>query len=108
MKYSENSGLLNETECTQCGKQFAYPASYLRRDSFDPTKCSDCKAKPVLKVKYGNDYCEPWHGHYDLEDRPIKDGELYRPGVRKCGHSDCIRPSHIIGQEHLLRNRKYA
>jgi hypothetical protein len=41
-------------------------------------------------------YCLPWHGDFDEQDNPIQDGEMYRPGIRTCGHRDCVRQSHIV------------
>lgn len=40
--------------------------------------------------------CKTWLGDYDRFDRPMRDGELYKPGVRTCGHSDCVVDGHIV------------
>ena len=35
-------------------------------------------------------------GDVDELDRPIRNGKLYKPGVRTCNRADCVRLSHII------------
>lgn len=89
--------------CDRCGLQFTFHARYLYRDEYNPDLCRGCKARPLDKVQFGNDYCVPWHGDYDPEDNPLLDGALYRPGVRTCGHRDCVRPAHIqaIGSKQI-------
>jgi hypothetical protein len=84
------------TKCERCGIDWKFPSNYLSRESYDVTLCKDCKQKPLGRVYKNNDYCEPWHGLFDDDDNPIKDGELYKPGVRSCGHRDCVRAGHII------------
>jgi hypothetical protein len=37
----------------------------------------------------------PWRGDFDLEDNPMVNGGLLLPGVRLCGHRDCVNPHHI-------------
>ena len=59
--------------------------------------CKSCTAKPSNQVGQSkDDYCKPHQGDFDYDDNPMKNGKLFRPGVRKCGHSDCIRTSHIF------------
>jgi len=43
--------------------------------------------------------CIPWAGYYAADDvTPLHDdGTPVSPGVRSCGHNDCVNPSHIIG-----------
>ena len=45
--------------------------------------------------------CLPWHGGFAKDDvTPLDDdGRLVLPGVRGCGHNDCVNPSHIIKWE---------
>lgn len=35
-------------------------------------------------------------GDVDELDRPIRNGKLYKPGIRTCNRADCVRLSHII------------
>lgn len=60
--------------------------------------CQECQAGKKTKIvtKYG--ICEPYQGELDDANRPVTmRGELYRPGVRLCGYSDCINLDHIEG-----------
>jgi NAD-dependent SIR2 family protein deacetylase len=82
--------------CKRCGANFEYDSKYLARPTYDPSKCNDCKRVPASYVYYGSEACRSWQGHYDEDDNPIKDGKLYKPGVRTCGHKDCVRKDHII------------
>ena len=45
--------------------------------------------------------CLPWHGGFAKDDViPLDDdGRLVLPGVRGCGHNDCVNPSHVIKWE---------
>jgi len=88
---------MTQATCERCGYDFEYPSNYTAGNrTFDGSLCVSCKAKPKVQVRYGDDYCTPWHGDYDLDDNPIKDGKLWKPGIRTCGHTDCVRASHVI------------
>jgi hypothetical protein len=41
--------------------------------------------------------CLPWHGQFAADEAtPLDDdGVAVLPGVRACGHNDCVNPSHI-------------
>jgi hypothetical protein len=39
--------------------------------------------------------CIPWTGDFDLDDNPVKRGQLHLPGNRNCNHKDCVQQSHI-------------
>lgn len=42
--------------------------------------------------------CISHAGLYDDDDNPLADdGSLYLPGVRLCGHRDCVNPRHLEG-----------
>jgi NAD-dependent SIR2 family protein deacetylase len=94
-----NNRVLIVKACERCGADFKFDQTYLQRETFDNTRCKDCKSLPVKQVYYGSEACRPWQGHYDEDDNPIKDGKLYKPGVRICGHKDCVRQDHIIPSE---------
>jgi len=52
--------------------------------------------------------CRPWAGEVDDEFRPLRNGKLWKPGVRKCGHADCVKAAHIEGleaQAEMMRTR---
>lgn len=92
-----------DAECVQCGK-------YIRRHAIERaknrgkehlTKCKDCRAKPVRSLRYnhpslGAIECFPWSGEVDNDFNPIDDrGRLVKPGIRICGHKDCVNGNHI-------------
>lgn len=42
--------------------------------------------------------CISHQGRYDDNDNPLTDsGELFMPGVRSCGHRDCVNKNHLAG-----------
>ena len=95
----ENGDIL----CEQCGKIIRYDAWSRRkgRGSEDWDKCFDCRATQTYKVSYrhkilGLITCQPWQFEVDADLNPIKDGELFRPGLRICGHKDCVNLVHIV------------
>lgn len=59
--------------------------------------CESCQAKPATTVMTAYGRCRPHKGPFDTDDNPLDDftGELYRPGKRLCGNSDCIELKHI-------------
>lgn len=81
----------NEALCPKCGFVWVVP----RKKAGEVTLCVSCKARPVKTVKYNGEPCIPHRGKFDALDRPVVDGELYLPGDRKCGHSDCINSDHV-------------
>jgi hypothetical protein len=60
-------------------------------------RCYDCRVKQLNEIKYNGLICRPWRGEVDEDLNPI-DGQLrlYLPGVRVCGHKDCVNKEHII------------
>lgn len=57
--------------------------------------CYQCR-RTEAKIDYGlADPCIPWKGDFDLDDNPMKNGELWKPGFRHCNHKDCVQPTHI-------------
>lgn len=47
-------------------------------------------------IRYGKgEVCLAWRGDFDENDNPVHNGKLFMPGVRSCGHRDCINPDHI-------------
>jgi hypothetical protein len=58
--------------------------------------CLECR-RTETKIDYGHsEPCIPWKGDFDLEDNPMKNGKLYKPGERRCNHKDCVQPAHIM------------
>jgi len=60
-------------------------------------RCSDCRVKQLNEIKYNGIICRPWRGEVDEEFNPIdRNLKLYLPGIRTCGHRDCVTKDHII------------
>lgn len=60
--------------------------------------CESCRVQRRRFIKYDNGLvCEAWQGDFDEWDNPTDNGELFMPGVRTCGHRDCVNPDHIQG-----------
>lgn len=84
---------VNVVECRRCG--FKWSVSAEKRDLKD-LLCKSCRVRPAKVIQYGVLRCEPYLGDLDAELRPIDEqGELVLPGVRSCGHSDCVNEKHI-------------
>ena len=84
--------------CNRCGIELSEQAVERRkaRGTFDG-KCSDCRAKPTYEIKYDGDKCRPWSGRVDEDFNPIDERlRPYLPGIRTCGHKDCVSKEHII------------
>lgn len=83
--------------CPKCGVQMSSELVYKRlwRGS-DKVNCASCEAKPQEQIRYGTEICTPWQGEFDEDDNPMKNGKLYRPGIRTCNHRDCVKKAHII------------
>jgi len=91
--------------CEQCGKIIRYD-NWSRRKfkGQEYLKCSDCRAVQTYKVTYrhkilGLITCMPWQFEVDADLNPIKDGKLFRPGLRICGHKDCVVVGHILPEK---------
>ena len=53
--------------------------------------------------------CISHEGLYDDFDNPLTDsGELYLPGTRICGHSDCVNKRHILKPHEETRAEYWA
>jgi len=95
---------LGMTFCPQCGRDVCNRliAKRLSRKHEKPTHCVDCLRKPALTIEYdhpvlGKTRCVPWVGEIDADCYPVDDlGERYRPGIRICGHNDCVSLQHIV------------
>ena len=81
--------------CSRCGIHIDITVIEKRQArGNNNTNCSDCNAKPLKKTP---DNCIPWTGEVDDDWNPIDQyGRPHRPGVRTCGHKDCVNRNHII------------
>jgi hypothetical protein len=78
------------TECLICGHRWEQNPK-----AAPHTLCQTCRRKEK-KIDYGHAQpCKPWQGDFDDSDNPLKNGRLYLPGERVCGHRDCVEKKHI-------------
>jgi DNA-directed RNA polymerase subunit RPC12/RpoP len=83
----------NRVVCRKCGfKWVVATKSRGRKDLL----CVSCRAKPQKTIQYGDLRCVPHVGDLDLQLRPVDEDGLILPGVRVCGHSDCVNPKHVV------------
>jgi hypothetical protein len=84
--------------CERCGIEID-ERTIVRRKARgqDDQRCSDCRTQHLYEIKYEGIVCRPWRGEVDEDLNPI-DGQLrlYLPGIRTCGHRDCVNKEHII------------
>ncbi len=81
--------------CDRCGI-YIDPTIIIKREArgSNNRNCSDCNAKPTKKLATK---CQPWSGELDDDWNPIDAyGRLQKPGIRTCGHKDCMNRNHII------------
>jgi hypothetical protein len=54
--------------------------------------------KPAVMLQYGKLRCIPHKGALNNDLDPIDEiGMLVLPGIRVCGHKDCVNVAHIVG-----------
>jgi len=101
-----------DVPCAQCGQGIPKTTIEKRksRNVDDWDLCADCVRVPSTNIRYhhpvlGLIWCYPHFGEVDALFRPLTDsGELYRPGERLCGHSDCVNLKHIAGLKPRKKN----
>jgi hypothetical protein len=89
--------------CKQCGIIVPYITWYTRklRGQTNWDHCRDCIATPrkieiSIHPSLGRIECVPYVGEVNDSWQPINAvGDLYLPGKRICGHSDCVNLEHI-------------
>jgi hypothetical protein len=81
-------------ECERCG--FEWTVKSVRRRAL---LCASCRAQRVQTVHTDSGKCIPWSGHYAADEiTPVDDdGVPVLPGVRSCGHTDCVYVGHVVG-----------
>jgi hypothetical protein len=84
----------NQVECCRCGFKWVVNAEKRGRKDL---KCISCRVKPAHTIQYGKLRCTPHQGSLDADLNPVDDkGRIVLPGVRVCGHRDCVNPTHIV------------
>lgn len=85
-------------ECERCGMSVTAATIERRkaRGTYDGM-CSDCRSGRANEIKYEGMVCRPWRGEVDEDFNPIDAKlKLYLPGLRTCGHKDCVNKEHIV------------
>ena len=85
-------------DCERCGINVSEAAVERRkaRGTYDGL-CADCRNGRANEIKYNGTVCRPWRGEVDEDFNPIdRNLKLYLPGLRTCGHKDCVNKEHII------------
>lgn len=108
---------LQDYPCTQCGQPIS-GQTLAKRQARNPegysTRCADCAAVPVATIRATG--CQPWDGDFDWDlMTPTLNGQPVMPGLRECGHADCMNKKHVlpmsvdsvalIGQQFSVPNR---
>jgi len=89
--------------CRQCGMIISYEVWYKRkiRNNHNWDHCRDCIATPrkvevSVHPSLGRIECIPHVGEVNESWQPLNAvGDLYLPGLRICGHKDCVNRNHI-------------
>jgi hypothetical protein len=84
--------------CERCGIEIDNKTIERRRArGQEDQRCSDCRVQHLYEINYNGTICRPWRGEVDEDLNPIDQKlRLYRPGLRTCGHKDCVNKEHII------------
>jgi hypothetical protein len=94
----------NQMECLRCGIEDFGAGISRRVNRGDEQHCAACVAQPKTRVMYQGEMCHPWTGLHDEFDNPVTASkQLFMPGVRTCGHRDCVRASHVIAMPDTLK-----
>lgn len=84
--------------CERCGIELSETTIEKRksRGIYDG-RCFDCRSNSSYQIRYNGTVCRPWRGEVDDDFNPIdKSLRLHLPGIRSCGHKDCVNKDHII------------
>jgi hypothetical protein len=97
--------------CERCGIEIDERTIERRRArGMTDQRCSDCRTQHLYEIRYNDIVCRPWRGEVDEDLNPI-DGQLrlYLPGIRTCGHRDCVNKDHIISppREHNVELERF-
>jgi hypothetical protein len=90
--------------CERCGMNVSEAAIERRkaRGTYDGL-CADCRNGRANEIKYNGTVCRPWRGEVDEDFNPIdRNLKPYLPGLRTCGHKDCVNKEHIDSQPREL------
>lgn len=79
--------------CARCGFKWVVPKAKLGESGL---LCRSCRASRKTVIESGEFRCVPHQGDFaDDLVTPVLNGNLYLPGRRICGNTDCVNVSHI-------------
>lgn len=79
--------------CARCGYRWVVPRIKIGETGL---LCRSCRASKKTVIESGEFRCIPHHGDFDSDlVTPMLNGNLYLPGKRICGKTDCVNVSHI-------------
>lgn len=79
--------------CARCGNKWSVNRPKMGRTDL---LCRSCRAARQLVVESNGFRCQPWQGEFaDDLVTPMLNGNVYMPGKRLCGNSDCVAPNHV-------------
>lgn len=83
-------------DCARCGRTCIPEGTFNKCiERGYPARCADCRAGRLIRVQYGEDYCVPHQGVFDLNDYPLDNaGRRLFESEALCGHRDCIKDAH--------------
>lgn len=94
--------------CPRCGQYIpGYVLEARKKRNAQRTDCADCEAGQRKHIRYGNQVCVAWVGDIDLDTmQPLDErGRPHMPGIRTCGHNDCVNSAHVMTWQKLEAER---
>lgn len=80
--------------CARCGTKWSVSRLKMGRTDL---LCRSCRAVKQAVVESNGFKCQPWQGEFgDDLVTPMLNGNVYLPGTRVCGNSDCVAPGHVL------------
>lgn len=88
-------------DCDRCGRTCIPEGTWLKcKERGYVAKCADCRAGRSYRVSYGEDYCVPHQGLFNMDDYPVnKAGQRLYGSEALCGNRDCIRETHYATEK---------
>ena len=109
--FDESAPIQVDSPCARCGILIPWQtlAKRLSRGNTED-RCRDCIPRDTVNRVQAPGFkgeCNPWSGDIDLDTmQPLKrDGSPHMPGIRTCGHADCVNRNHVINMATLEAER---
>lgn len=107
----DTTPIQQDSPCSRCGILIPWQTIAKRLSRSNPEdRCRDCIPRDTvnrIQARGVKSECNPWAGDIDLDTlQPLKrDGSPHMPGIRTCGHADCVNRNHIINMADLEAER---